>query len=253
MKAIILAGGLGTRLSEETEKKPKPMVNIGEKPIIWHILKIYSKYGIRDFIICCGYKGYVLKEYFHNYALHNSDLTIDMQNQKIKIHHNEIEPWKITLVDTGEFTQTAGRLLRVKKYIEDEDFCFTYGDGLSDVNVSDLISLHKLRKTKITLTAVRPPGRYGALHLNGDKVSSFIEKPKGDNAWINGGFFIVNRSIFEFISGDNSSWEEDVLPRIANLGELSYLKHEGFWQPMDTLRDKKRLELMVTNGNVPWL
>ncbi len=253
MKAIILAGGLGTRLSEETETKPKPMVSIGEKPIIWHILKIFSNYGINDFIICCGYKGYVLKEYFYNYSLHNSDLSIDMENQKINIHHNKVEPWKITLVDTGEFTQTAGRLLRVKKYVDDENFCFTYGDGLSNVNISKLIELHHYQKTKVTLTAVKPPGRYGALLIKGDKVSSFIEKPEGDNAWINGGFFVVNHQIFNYIDGDNSSWEEHVLPKIAKEGELSYFKHEGFWQPMDTLRDKKKLVSLVKKGNAPWL
>lgn len=253
MKAVILAGGLGTRLSEETLLKPKPMVEVGGKPILWHILKIYSYFGINEFVICCGYKGYLIKEYFANYFLHTSDVTfhMDMDNF-MEVHHQKSEPWKVTLVDTGELTQTGGRLRRVREYIDTGSFCFTYGDGVSDVNITDLISQHNRASRQATLTAVQPPGRYGALHLDGDAVNQFQEKPDGDNAWINGGFFVLEPSVLDLISGDQSSWEADVLPQLAADSQLSVYRHQGFWQPMDTLRDRTRLEEMWVNGQAPW-
>jgi glucose-1-phosphate cytidylyltransferase len=253
MKLVILAGGLGTRISEETIIKPKPMIEIGGKPILWHILKIYSSFGINEFIICCGYKGYVIKEYFANYFLHTSDVTFHLDQQSdMEVHAQHGEPWKLTLVDTGETSQTAGRLSRVKDYIGKEKFAFTYGDGLADINISKLISHHNTMNKKVTLTAVRPPGRYGALKLDGYSVTDFQEKPDGDKAWINGGFFIVDPSVIELINSDNDSWEEDILPKLALEKELSAFLHDGFWQPMDTLRDKNRLEKLWLDSKAPW-
>ena len=254
MKAVILAGGLGTRLSEETDIKPKPMVEIGNRPILWHIMKIYSAYGINEFIICCGYKGYVIKEYFANYFMHMSDLTIEIQSNKIKVHNNYSEPWTVTLVDTGENTLTGGRLKRIYEYVKDEeDFCFTYGDGVANINISELISFHKRSGKLATLTATRPPGKYGALKfgLNND-VINFKEKPDGDGGWINGGFFVLKPSVIDRIQGDEISWESSPLVSLAQEGELSAFKHEGFWQPMDTLREKKLLNDMWNEGQAPW-
>lgn len=252
MKAIILAGGLGTRISEETTVKPKPMVEIGGKPILWHIMKTYSFHGINEFIICCGYKGYVIKEYFANYFLHMSDVTFDMQENKMKVHHNYAEPWRVTLVDTGEQTMTGGRLARVREYVSNEDFCFTYGDGVSDVNVGNLVAFHKEMGLKATLTAVQPPGRFGSLNLDGNKITSFQEKPVGDGGWINGGFFVCSPSVFDYIEGDDTTWEEQPLERMAEEGNLSSYFHKGFWQPMDTLRDKIHLEKLWISGQAPW-
>jgi len=253
MKAVLLAGGLGTRLSEETHLKPKPMVEIGGKPILWHILKIYSFYGINDFIICCGYKGYIIKEYFANYFLHNSDVTFHMDNDShMEVHQRKSEPWKVTLVDTGELSQTGGRLGRVLPYLDGSSFCFTYGDGVADVNIRELIAKHQREGREATLTAVQPPGRYGAMHLEGDMVRQFQEKPDGDNAWINGGFFVLEPSVLTRISGDSTSWEIEVLPQLAEEGQLSAYRHPGFWQPMDTLRDRTRLEELWASGHAPW-
>jgi glucose-1-phosphate cytidylyltransferase len=253
MKAVILAGGLGTRLSEETYLKPKPMVEVGGKPILWHILKIYSHFGINEFIICCGYKGYLIKEYFANYFLHTSDVTFHMDmDSHLEVHQRKSEPWKVTLVDTGDLTQTGGRLGRVRDYLNGGSFCFTYGDGVADVDVAALIEHHKAEGKQATLTAVQPPGRYGALNLEGHTVHQFQEKPDGDNAWINGGFFVLEPTVLEMIEGDGSSWEADVLPQLAAAGELSAYRHQGFWQPMDTLRDRSRLEELWTSGQAPW-
>tara|TARA_A100001011_G_C14152605_1_gene774671 strand:- start:238 stop:1008 length:771 start_codon:yes stop_codon:yes gene_type:complete len=252
MKAVILAGGFGTRLSEETHLKPKPMVEIGGKPILWHILKIYSFYGINEFIICLGYKGYLIKEYFANYALHMSDVTLDFKNGETIVHRKQSEDWKVTLVETGEKTLTGGRLARVKNYLDGSTFCFTYGDGLADININKLIEHHKNSKAKATLTAVQPPGRYGSLNLNGNAVVSFKEKPLGDNSWINGGFFVLEPSVFELIDGDNSSWEEKPLRDLAKSGKLNAFKHTNFWQPMDTLRDHKLLQKYWNSGIAPW-
>ena len=253
MKAVILAGGLGTRLSEETHLKPKPMVEVGGKPILWHILKIYSHFGINEFVICCGYKGYLIKEYFANYFLHTSDVTFHMDaDNYTEVHHKKSEPWKVTLVDTGEMSQTGGRLGRVRDYLGDDCFCFTYGDGVSNVDISSLIALHRREGREATLTAVQPPGRYGALHLDGDAVDQFQEKPDGDNAWINGGFFVLQPSVLDRITEDGTSFESDVLPQLAADGQLSAHKHSGFWQPMDTLRDRTRLEEMWATGQAPW-
>lgn len=253
MKVVILAGGLGTRLSEETDLRPKPLVHIGSYPIIWHIMKIYSFYGFNDFIICCGYKGYHLKEYFFNYSLHNSDLTFDFVNDKTIIHNNKTESWKVTLVDTGLHTLTGGRLLRVKDYLDDDsDFCFTYGDGLSNINISDLVNFHKTNDTLATMSAVVPPGRYGAIVEKNNIVEKFTEKPQGDSAIINGGFFVLNKKVLRYINGDTSSWESDALPAIVTDKELKIYKHNGFWQAMDTLREKKILEELWINGNAPW-
>lgn len=253
MKAVILAGGLGTRLSEETHLKPKPMVEIGGKPILWHILKIYSYYGINEFIICCGYKGYIVKEYFANYFLHNCDITFHMDDDsRMEIHQRKNEPWKVTLVDTGELSQTGGRLARVRDYVRNDCFCFTYGDGVADVDIKSLIALHKSAGREATLTAVQPPGRYGAIHLDGDAVNQFQEKPDGDNAWINGGFFVLQPSVLDRIAEDRTSFESDVLPQLALDGQLSSYKHHGFWQPMDTLRDRNRLEELWAKGQAPW-
>ncbi|MFZ9462183.1 MAG: glucose-1-phosphate cytidylyltransferase [Vulcanococcus sp.] len=253
MKAVILAGGLGTRLSEETHLKPKPMVEVGGKPILWHILKVYSHFGIHDFIICCGYKGYLIKEYFANYFLHTSDVTFHMdEDNRMEVHHRKSEPWKVTLVDTGEMSQTGGRLRRVRSYLKGESFCFTYGDGVADVDIGSLIEHHRREGRQATLTAVQPPGRYGALHLEAGAVQQFQEKPDGDNAWINGGFFVLEPSVLDLIEGDGSSWESDVLPQLAVSGQLSSYRHTGFWQPMDTLRDRTRLEELWAKGQAPW-
>ena len=252
MKVVLLAGGLGTRLSEETHLKPKPMVEIGGKPILWHIMKIYSSYGINDFIICCGYKGYLIKEYFANYFLHTCDITIDMSDNSMQVHHKKTEPWKVTIVDTGEKSDTAGRLKRVAKYIDDQVFCFTYGDGLSDVNIDKLIEDHTSMDLDVTLTAVKPPGRFGSLSIDKKKVIKFQEKPDGDKAWINGGFFVINKKVLDLISSDTSSWEFDILPKLAEKSQLNSFMHEGFWQPMDTLRDKQNLEALWNENRAPW-
>ena len=254
MKAVILAGGYGTRISEETEVKPKPMVEIGDKPILWHIMKIYAAHGISDFIICLGYKGYIIKEYFANYWLYRSDVTFDMRNNKTEIHQNGAEPWKVTLVDTGENTMTGGRIKRVRNYIGDETFCLTYGDGVTDVNIKDLINFHRDQKALATLTAVQSPGRFGAFKLEQTqhKISAFKEKPKGDGAWINGGFFIVEPSVIDYINDDSTVWEREPLEKLAHDGELAAYKHQGFWQPMDTLRDKNVLEELWQSGKAPW-
>jgi glucose-1-phosphate cytidylyltransferase len=252
MKAVILAGGYGTRISEETHLKPKPMVEIGTKPILWHILKIYSTHGIRDFIICLGYKGYVIKEYFSNYFLHMSDVTFDMRGNKMEVHNNSCDPWRVTLVDTGENTMTGGRLKRVGAYLDDEDFCFTYGDGLADVNIGELISFHRRCGKLATVTAVQPPGRYGALNMDDYEVNGFIEKAKGDGGWINGGFFVLSPKVLDYISGDATSWEGDPLTSLAVGNQLVAYKHPGFWQAMDTLRDKNHLEGLWQTGRAPW-
>ncbi|AMC36748.1 glucose-1-phosphate cytidylyltransferase [Janthinobacterium sp. B9-8] len=253
MKAVILAGGLGTRISEETSTRPKPMVEIGGKPILWHIMKIYSHYGINDFVICCGYKGYVIKEYFANYFLHTSDVTFDMSNNTMEVHHRYAEPWKVTLVDTGESTLTGGRLARVKDYVKDEEaFCFTYGDGVSNVDIAQLIAFHKEKGVDATLTATYPPGRFGALDIKSNKVLSFKEKPKGDGGMINGGFFVLSPKVIDLISGDQCTWEREPLEMLAEQGQLAAYPHEGFWQPMDTLRDKVYLEELWESGKAPW-
>ena len=254
MKAVILAGGLGTRLSEETHLKPKPMVEVGGKPILWHILKIYSSFGINEFVICCGYKGYVIKEYFANYFMHTSDVTFHLdEDNRMEVHHRKNEPWKVTLVDTGESSMTGGRLKRVAKYLDNSPFCFTYGDGVANIDVSASINYHYDHNKLVTLTAVQPPGRYGALHLeNNGAVKHFQEKPDGDNAWINGGFFVLNPEVLDWIKDDNTIWEADVLPRLADAGQLSAFRHDGFWQPMDTLRDKNKLESLWLSGKAPW-
>jgi glucose-1-phosphate cytidylyltransferase len=252
MKAVILAGGLGTRISEESHLKPKPMIEIGGKPIMWHIMKNYSHYGINDFVICLGYKGYVIKEYFANYFLHMSDVTFDMQHNSMEVHQKNVEPWRVTLVDTGESTLTGGRLKRVGEYIGSESFCFTYGDGVSDIDIGALIEFHKNHGNKATVTAIKPPGRYGALNLDGSIVSSFQEKPAGDGAWINGGFFVLEPSVLSLIEGDQTSWEGGPLMTLAKNGDLNAYQHKGFWQAMDTLRDKNHLEELWTSGNSPW-
>lgn len=253
MKAVILAGGLGTRISEETQFKPKPMVEIGGKPILWHVMKIYSAHGINDFIICCGHKGYVIKEYFANYFLHVSDITFDMRNNKMEVHVNGTEPWRVTLIDTGEKTGTGGRLKRVRSYLDDEDFCFTYGDGLSNVNISEVIEFHKKQKVLATLTAAQMPGRYGALSLDkNSKVETFQEKPRGDTGWINGGFFVLSPKVTDYIDGDPTFWEREPMERLAREGQLAAYLHQGFWHPMDTLKDRIDLETLWSSGNVPW-
>jgi glucose-1-phosphate cytidylyltransferase len=253
MKAVILAGGLGTRLSEETNLKPKPMVEIGGKPIIWHIMKMYSTFGINDFIICCGYKGYLIKEYFANYFLHQSDLTIDIKNNSMDFHHKRAEPWKVTLVDTGDKSMTGGRLGRVAEYVKNEEaFCLTYGDGMSNVDISKLIEFHKEHGKDATLTATYPSGRFGALDIQNNQITKFTEKPKGDNSLINGGFFVLSPKVLERISGDDCVWEEEPLKGLATDGHLMAFTHEGFWQPMDTLRDKMYLEELWTSNKAPW-
>lgn len=253
MKVVILAGGTGTRISEETHVKPKPMVEIGGKPILWHIMKTYSHYGINDFVICCGYKGYVIKEYFANYFLHMSDVTFDMIRNEMTVHQRHAEPWKVTLVDTGEDSMTGGRLRRVRDYVAaEEEFCFTYGDGLSDVDIPALISYHRSRGVLATLTATTPPGRFGALDLHDGIVRSFVEKPTGDGGMINGGFFVLSPKVIDLIEGDHTIWEREPLERLAAIGELAAYQHSGFWQPMDTLRDKIHMEDLWTSGNPPW-
>ena len=253
MKAVILAGGLGTRISEETHLKPKPMIEIGGRPILWHIMKISSSYGVNDFIICCGYKGYVIKEYFANYFLHMSDVTFDMSKNSMEVHQRNAEPWKVTLVDTGEDTMTGGRVKRVADYVKGEDaFCLTYGDGVGDVNITELIAFHKAQNVKATLTATIPPGRFGALDLKGSKVNSFMEKPKGDGSMINSGFFVLSPDVIDYIAWDNTTWEREPLERLAQEGNLAAFPHHGFWQPMDTLRDKIHLEELWQTGKAPW-
>ncbi len=253
MKAVILAGGLGTRISEETHLKPKPMIEIGGKPILWHIMKIYSHYGINDFVICCGYKGYIIKEYFANYFLHMSDVAFDMEHNSMKVLHKKAEPWRVTLVDTGDETMTGGRLKRVEPYLKDEDvFCLTYGDGVSDVNINDLIAFHKSQNVQATVTATHPPGRFGALGLDGSKVTGFQEKPKGDGGMINGGFFVLSPEVIDLIPDDSTIWEREPLETLARNGQLAAFQHTGFWQPMDTLRDKTHLEDLWASGQAPW-
>lgn len=253
MKAVLLAGGLGTRISEETSVRPKPMVEIGGKPVLWHIMKIYASHGINDFVICLGYKGYVIKEYFTNYFLHMSDVTFDMSNNKMDVHQNNAEPWRVTLVDTGESSMTGGRLKRVAKYLNDEDlFCFTYGDGVGDVDVAQTIEFHRKHGRLATMTATQPPGRFGALCMDGDSVKSFHEKPTGDGGWINGGFFVLSPKVIDYIDDDSTIWERDPLEKLAADGELLARKHMGFWQPMDTLRDKQYLEELWQSGKAPW-
>jgi len=252
MKAVILAGGLGTRISEESHMKPKPMIEIGGKPILWHIMKTYSAHGINEFVICLGYRGYMIKEYFANYFLHTSDVTFDMSDNSIDIHQNIAEPWKVTLVDTGDGSMTGGRLKRVTNYLGDEDFCFTYGDGLSDVNISELVRFHKEQGSLATVTAVQPPGRFGLLDVQEEKVVEFNEKPLGDGSWINGGYFVLSPKVIERINGDATSWESEPLKGLAEDGELTVFKHQGFWQPMDTLRDKNQLEELWDADKAPW-
>ncbi len=253
MKAVILAGGLGTRISEETGLKPKPMIEIGGKPILWHIMKIYSAHGVNEFVICCGYKGYVIKEYFANYFLHMSDVTFDMLGNSMEVHQRNAEPWRVTLIDTGENTMTGGRLKRVAPYVRgEEDFCFTYGDGVADIDITALVAFHKAQKVRATLTATLPPGRFGALDFDGDKVRSFQEKPRGDGAMINGGFFVLSSSVLDGIQDDSTVWEQGPLEQLAAQGQLAAFKHTGFWQPMDTLRDKTHLEELWASGKAPW-
>ncbi len=252
MKAVILAGGMGTRISEEASIRPKPMVEIGGKPVLWHILKIYSTYSINEFIICLGYKGYMIKEYFANYFLHMSDITFDMSQNKMEVHHNYAEPWKVTLVDTGELTQTGGRIKRIRHYLNDEDFCLTYGDGVGNIDIPALLSFHKNEKTLVTMTAVQPPGRFGSLDMDGNRVNRFKEKPDGDGGWINGGFFVVSKKAIDYIAGDDTLWEKEPLENLAKEGQLSAYLHRGFWRPMDTLRDKNYLESLWQSGNPPW-
>ncbi len=253
MKAVILAGGLGTRLSEETSARPKPMVEIGGMPILWHIMKMYSVYGINDFVICCGYKGYQVKEFFANYFLHASDVTFDLAKNKVEVHQEAAEPWKVTLIDTGTHSQTGGRLKRAAKYVADEEaFCFTYGDGLSDIDMTALIAFHRSHAKKATITAVRPPGRFGALSLRGNDVIGFTEKPEGDGGLINGGFFVLSPDCLDLIASDETVWEQEPLQNLAKNGEIVAFHHEGFWQPMDTLREKNLLDAMWTARSAPW-
>jgi glucose-1-phosphate cytidylyltransferase len=253
MKAIILAGGLGTRISEETHLRPKPMVEVGGKPILWHIMKLYSAHGVNDFVICCGYKGYVIKEYFANYFLHMSDVTFDMARNALEFHNPKAEPWRVTLVDTGEDTMTGGRLKRVAEYVVDDDmFCFTYGDGISDVDITAELAFHKSHGKRATVTAVKPPGRYGALQIDGAGVTGFLEKPPGDGGLINGGFFVLSPDCLDLIDGDDTAWEGRPLTHLAETGELMSYQHTGFWQPMDTLRDKNQLEDLWDSGHPPW-
>lgn len=252
MKLVILAGGLGTRISEETTLKPKPMVEIGGRPILWHIMKMYSAHGINDFIFCLGYKGYLIKEFFANYFLHTSDVTFDLANNRMDVHQRSAEPWRVTLVDTGESTMTGGRLRRVASYLDDEDFCFTYGDGLSDVDIAKTIGFHRSHQKLATITAVQPPGRFGALDIQGTLVRGFQEKPQGDGGWVNGGFFVLSPKVIEYIDNDATVWEREPLQTLAAQGQLSCYFHHGFWQPMDTLRDKTLLDELWRNGSAPW-
>ena len=252
LKAVILAGGLGTRISEESHLRPKPMIEIGGRPILWHIMKMYSHHGINNFVVCLGYRGYVIKEYFANYFLHMSDVTFDMVNNSMEVHQRFAEPWRVTLVDTGQETLTGGRLKRVSQYVQGETFCLTYGDGVSDVNLRALIEFHQEHKRKATVTAIQPPGRYGALKLSGQQVHSFQEKPAGDGAWINGGFFVLEPEVLDLIQGDNTSWEFEPLQQLAQQGELMAYPHKGFWQAMDTLREKIYLEDLWLTEVAPW-
>ena len=253
MKAVILAGGLGTRISEETHLKPKPLIEIGGKPILWHILKMYSAHGVNDFVICCGYKGYVIKEYFANYFLHMSDVTFDIANNRMEVHEQNGEPWRVTLIDTGDDTMTGGRLKRVAGYLKDEEaFCFTYGDGVADVDISASIAFHKAHGKLATVTAVLPPGRFGSLAREGDAVRGFVEKPHGDGGWINGGFFVLSPKVIDTIAGDRTSWELESMAKLAADDQLRAFEHPGFWQPMDTLREKNVLEELWSSGQAPW-
>ena len=252
MKAVILAGGLGTRIGEESSVRPKPMIDIGGRPILWHILKIYSAHGINDFVICCGYKGYVIKEYFANYFLHMSDVTFDMSENRMEVHQRHAENWRITLVDTGEKTQTGGRIRRVARYIGDDDFCLTYGDGVGNVDITSAVAFHKQHGRLATMTAVQPPGRFGALELDGSDVRQFLEKPLGDGTWINGGFFVLSPGVLPLIEGDDTLWEAQPMQELVRTGNLKAYQHHGFWQPMDTLRDKNYLEDLWAGGSPPW-
>jgi glucose-1-phosphate cytidylyltransferase len=253
MKAVILAGGLGTRISEETNIKPKPLIEIGGMPLLWHLMKIYSNHGINDFVICCGYKGYMIKEYFANYSLHMSDITFDIKNNKMEIHKKTAEPWKITLVDTGLKTMTGGRLKRIAPYLDrDESFCFTYGDGLSDIPMNELINFHKTKGNLATVTAIKPPGRFGSLTITNDKVTGFVEKPPGDGGWINGGFFVLEPQVLDYIKNDSTVWEREPLEQLAKDGHLNVYKHDGFWSAVDTLRDKNNLEDLWRQEKAPW-
>jgi glucose-1-phosphate cytidylyltransferase len=252
MKAVILAGGLGTRISEETSVRPKPMVEIGGKPVLWHIMKVYSAHHITEFIICLGYKGYVIKEYFANYFLHMSDVTFDMENNSMHVHQNNSEPWRVTLVDTGEHTMTGGRIRRIASYVKGEDFCCTYGDGVGNVDITSLLAFHKEQGRLATLTATQPPGRFGAINMANHEVRSFQEKPQGDGGWINGGFFVLSPKVIDYIEDDSTVWEREPMEKLAADGQMSAYLHHGFWQPMDTLRDKTHLEELWASGSAPW-
>ncbi|HUR83161.1 MAG TPA: glucose-1-phosphate cytidylyltransferase [Thermoanaerobaculia bacterium] len=252
MKTVILAGGLGTRLSEETVVRPKPMVEIGGRPVLWHIMKLYSHHGIQDFVICLGYKGYTIKEYFANYFLHSSDVTFNLRNNELTVHQNSSEPWTVTLIDTGDHSATGGRLRRIRQHVDDSTFCFTYGDGVGDVDITALIAFHREQKTQATLTAVQPPGRFGVIDINEDKIREFSEKPPGDGSWINGGFFVLEPSVLDLIEGDDTAWEREPMERLAASGQLSAFRHDGFWHPMDTMRDKNLLEELWSSGRAPW-
>jgi glucose-1-phosphate cytidylyltransferase len=251
MKVVILAGGVGSRLAEETMVRPKPMLDLGGKPLLWHIMKIYSHYGLNDFIVCLGYKGYLVKEYFANYFLHMSDVTINLRNNQVTVHQNMSEPWTVTLVDTGDATQTGGRLARVRNHL-DGTFCCTYGDGLSDVNINDLVAFHRAQGRRATVTAVQPAGRFGVIDFDAEKVTGFAEKPRGDGGWVNGGFFVLEPGVLDLIAGDMTVWEREPIEALAKSGQIAAFKHHGFWQPMDTLRDKQLLEALWASGNAPW-
>ena len=252
MKAVILAGGFGSRLSEETAVRPKPMVEIGGKPILWHIMKIYAAHGIEDFVICLGYKGYLIKEYFANYYLHTCDVSFDLAKGDLEVHRSETEPWHVTLVDTGEQTMTGGRLRRVLSYLDGGDFCFTYGDGVSDINITELVAFHRAQGTSATVTAVQPPGRFGALHVDGGRVREFEEKPRGDGGWTNGGFFVLSQDVARHLEGDSTVWEQRPMRALAEEGQLACYRHEGFWQAMDTLRERNHLDELWSSGQAPW-
>jgi len=252
MKAVLLAGGLGTRISEETAVRPKPLIEVGGKPLLWHIMKIYAAGGITDFIVCCGYKGYLIKEYFVNYYLHNTDVTVDLGTNSLEVHRNASEPWRITLVDTGEATMTGGRIKRIRSYVEGETFCCTYGDGVADIDIAALVAFHQAANVTATMTAVQPPGRFGSTVLDGDRIVAFEEKPRGDNAWINGGFFVLGPGVFDVIDGDETLFEREPLERLVSANQLHAFRHRGFWQPVDTLRDKLVLEDLWQSGKAPW-
>ncbi len=252
MKAVILAGGLGTRLREETAVRPKPMVEVGGRPLLWHIMKLYSHHGIHDFVVCLGYRGYTIKEYFANYFLHSSDVTIDLRNNALTVHQNSSEPWSVTLVDTGDDTATGGRLKRVRQHVDGETFCFTYGDGLSDVDLTQLLDFHRRQGTLATLTAVQPPGRFGVIDIDEDKIRDFTEKPPGDGSWISGGFFVLEPGVFDLVDGDDTTWEREPMETLASTGQLSAFRHPGFFHPLDTMRDKAHLEQLWDTGSAPW-